>query len=152
MNQGFTLIEMLVVVLIVGVLTAIALPQYQSAVERSRSAEALVNGRTLVESMDRALTERPNESPNTKSSLDVKISGGSWQDDSVYKTKNFEYDISSGTYVKITRDLGGGESYTLYFHNNSSNTEGLLACEYEGKTGSQICKMLRLQGFTILEE
>ncbi|WP_428038694.1 type IV pilin protein, partial [Candidatus Avelusimicrobium faecicola] len=36
-KKGFTLVEILTVVLIVGVLSAVALPQYRRAVERSRA-------------------------------------------------------------------------------------------------------------------
>ena len=48
-NQAFTLIELLVVVLIIGILAAVALPQYQKAVEKSKAAQALAIIRTVAD-------------------------------------------------------------------------------------------------------
>ncbi|WP_424245467.1 prepilin-type N-terminal cleavage/methylation domain-containing protein [Elusimicrobium posterum] len=69
-TSGFTLIELLVVVLIIGILAAIALPQYQTAVEKSRAAEALINLRTLHGSVERYYLENSSY-PNDFSTLDL---------------------------------------------------------------------------------
>jgi len=52
-KKGFTLLELLIVVLIIGILASMAIPQYQKTIMRSKAAEALTNLAALRTSMDR---------------------------------------------------------------------------------------------------
>lgn len=55
-SKGFTLIEVLVVVAMIGILTAIALPSYTEYVQRGRRAEAKSGLQQAVQWMERAQT------------------------------------------------------------------------------------------------
>ena len=77
-KQAFTLIELLVVVLIIGILAAVALPQYEKAAERSRMAEAVTNLSALRKAIEVAKLANPGETI-TKDMLDIDLS--SWEND-----------------------------------------------------------------------
>ena len=53
MKQAFTLIELLVVVLIIGILSAVALPQYETAVLKAKIMARIPFTRALIEAQER---------------------------------------------------------------------------------------------------
>ncbi len=59
-NPGFTLIEIMIVVIIVGVLASLALPKFFSTVEYSRSQEALSAIATVRGGLERYYVSKGN--------------------------------------------------------------------------------------------
>lgn len=55
-NKGFTLIELMIVVAIVGILSAIAYPSYQNYVQQARRADAQADLLELAQWMERQFT------------------------------------------------------------------------------------------------
>ena len=53
-KKGFTLLELLIVVIIIGILASIALPQYSATIEKARSGEAVINVGTIRVALDRS--------------------------------------------------------------------------------------------------
>ena len=74
-NRGFTLAELLIVVAIIAVLTAIAIPVFTSQLEKSREATDLANMRSVyAELMTAVLTE--TKAGTTDTGCTVTVSDG----------------------------------------------------------------------------
>ena len=75
-SKSFTLIELLVVVLIIGILAAVAVPQYQKAVEKAHIVEAIANLRTIANAHQvYYLANGEYLDANSIGNLDIEIPG-----------------------------------------------------------------------------
>lgn len=109
-KRGFTLIEVLVVVLIIGILAAVAVPQYQKAVTKARLTEWVTTVKALSQAIDLYVLENgwPDEvvyfsGTTPDASLDVDMP---WK-----KTYgNVSYDNTLGFYVFDCHKKAEGEN------------------------------------------
>ncbi len=115
MNKGFTLVELLVVVLIIGVLSAIALPQYLESVERARSSEAMVNAKAVMDAIQRYKQMYPSGTVGRFSQIaDMQMTGGSVSASNGYVTDNFRYTLG-GDALTIERINRKGTTTTILY-------------------------------------
>jgi len=162
MKKAFTLIELLVVVLIIGILAAIALPQYQVAVEKSRASEAFLTIKSMREAAQRVVLARGTSEGgyyHVPDYWDISFDQGMWNEDkSIYWTKHFIYVLDDGSVVDVYRCKGNctGPNYDEYEYNLYESYPFILCngipcadndvmyCDGQTELGTKVCKALGL--------
>ena len=71
-NKGFTLLELLVVVLIIGILAAVALPQYRKAVGRAELAQVISATKAITNAQERFYLANGSYTTNLQD-LDINL-------------------------------------------------------------------------------
>ncbi|MBO7238275.1 MAG: prepilin-type N-terminal cleavage/methylation domain-containing protein [Elusimicrobiaceae bacterium] len=149
-NSAFTLIELLVVVLIIGILAAIALPQYQKAVDKARLSEAFILGKHIRELEEIYYMANGNYTDNFED-LGLDVPGGyEINKNAKYELKNgsgqFHISTSRVIFYFYPRDNSTLELSLFFWYKDGNGiaqvNKGKIRCYSYTDYGTELCKTL----------
>lgn len=147
-KKGFTLMELVVVVLLIGILAAFAMPQYQRALERSRVSEALTMLGNISTAERMYFMQSDVFTPNFADlMLKIPVKPKAGEDASNYAVgtgQAFEYDITGCVdwECNITASRTTGK-YEIHLDGlDSEGASGTRSCHSDDSFGIKICRMI----------
>lgn len=111
-NSGFTLVELAVVVVIIGVLAAFAVPRFLASVERSKAAEAF-NYLASIHSSQERYHARQGTYASDLSTLDIELVDPEYFTVGTVAVPSGETDLETGWELTLTR-VGASAGYGAY--------------------------------------
>ena len=143
-THAFTLIEVLVVILIIGILAAIAVPQYQKAVEKSKMMDALSLGKHMQQLQQmNSLVNGVYVGSIRELEMDIPV-GYKFFGDTLSE-------VNGATHFVLERYINGkGHNRIVYNYYHGRTIElalffwyqGPISCNYYTNWGKNMCKVL----------
>ena len=140
-KKAFTLVELLVVVLIIGILTSIAIPMYQAAIDKSRWSTLLAPAKALQTAQTAAYLENGAYAEDT-SALVLSLPGEAQDNKYIMPDAEYSIDTKTASQSTITGQLDTLPNVRLSMA--LKNPDSYLFCE--AKSGDaraeRLCKNL----------
>ena len=144
-KQAFTLIELLVVVLIIGILAAVALPQYQTAVNKSRYAGLMPLARSVKDAEEEIMMTKADYTADLG---DLAVTPGAIDTENTNTATHGHVTLSvvagadaGQDYVKAVDNRNTDNTFVMYFA-KSPRYAGEIHCEAltTNEKAQQLCK------------
>ncbi len=142
-KRGFTLIELLVVVLIVAILAAIAVPQYQKAIDRASFSQAWATAYSIKEAQELYYLTHGSYAPSLND-LDIKMAGVPNQLRIVFSSGG----SSTGLFAVYVYPLRVPETFLFWIYDHQNTEHSALAgkkycfAQKNNKRGNALCAQL----------
>lgn len=140
MKKGFTLIELMAVVLIIGILVAAALPGYRRAAEKSEMMEAMTNTRTIFDAAKRYKAVNSSV-PTALDQLDVDLFDATSTTTATFTVGNFQYNLEADG-VSAKKMPGTTYTFKMFFPvkaSDGSYSEDIV-CIPDNASYTWLCK------------
>ena len=112
-ERGFTLLELMIVVAIIGIIAAIALPSYMESVNRGQRSEATIALTELATVQERFFTLNGSYA-DSFNKLGAKYTADADNDDNVFQTETGLYEIILGNPAGCSETVSGVTRYSCF--------------------------------------
>jgi len=122
LQKGFTLIELMIVIAIIGILAAIAVPQYQNYIARSQVTRVMAEAGALKTTVETCILDGRTTLGNNAGECQLGATGSNLMDNKGVNSGDSAPAANTGVPLVTMPTTGGAATIVATFGNNAATT------------------------------